>query len=42
LKYEQGWSDEDIAAELGYSRATIERRVKSILELAALYWGLFD
>ena len=42
LKYERGFSHEDIAAELGYSRATIERRVKSILELAALYWGLFD
>ena len=42
LKYEQGWSDEDIAAELGYSRATIERRGKAIIERAALFWGLFD
>ena len=42
LKYEQGRSDEDIAAELGYSRATVERRGKAIIERAALFWGKFD
>jgi len=42
LKYERRFPDEDIAAELGYSRATVERRGRAIIERAALFWGMYD